>query len=349
MTKGRAVQAFWDPAQLLHTPQFFLQRGQVRPNFERKERAWALMQGLQAARIPVTVPGPALYATPRSALEAVHDGAYLDFLEGAHAAWSALPDAGPELVPNIHPSPEMLAHGAVPGGLIGQLGWFTADTSCPIGAGTWDAALAAARCALAAADVVATGQHAYALTRPPGHHAYPGRAGGHCYLNNAAIAAERLLARGARRVGILDIDSHHGNGTQGAFWTRDDVVFASVHGDPGGYYPWYVGHASEQGAGPGHGHNLNLPLPFGTPDGPWLEAVGTGLTSLAACDALVLSLGFDASDAEPLAFLRVTADGFARAADCIAAAGKPTCIVQEGGYNTETLGPLLARFLGAFQ
>lgn len=338
------MKAFWDPAQLRHTPRFFLQRGQVRQNFEGPERAWALMQGLHEAKISALLP----QSVPRTALEAVHDPAYLDFLENAYAAWAALPDAGPELVPNIHASPEMLAHGAMPGGLIGQLGWFTADTSCPIGAGTWGAALAAAGCALAAADEVAQGRHAYALTRPPGHHAYPARAGGHCYLNNAAIAAERLRARGARRVGILDIDSHHGNGTQGVFWTRDDVRFASVHGDPVGYYPWYVGHAAERGAGPGLGYTLNLPLPSGTGDIAWLEAVATGLGSLSGCDALVLSLGFDASEQEPLSFLRVTADGFARAAARIAAAGLPTCIVQEGGYNTKTIGPLLTRFLGAF-
>ena len=199
-----------------------------------------------------------------AALLAVHRQGYLDFLRDGPAAWAEWPGAGAELVPNIHPSPEMLAQGALPGpGVVGRLGWFTADTSCPISAHTWPAALAAAAGAVAAADEALAGRGAYALARPPGHHAYPARAGGHCYLNNAAVAAQRLRDGGAARVAVLDVDSHHGNGTQGIFWDRGDVLFASVHGDPTGYYPWYVGHAGERGAGAGEGCNLNLPLGAG--------------------------------------------------------------------------------------
>ncbi len=337
------MRAFWDPVQLQHAPHFFLQRGQVRANFERPERASALLEGLSTLGIVPERP-PAI---GRASLLAVHDAAYLDFLADSPAEWAALADAGPELVPNLHPTPEMLAQGAQPGGVIGRLGWFTADTSSPITAATWPAAEAAAACAVAAVDAGGT---AYALCRPPGHHAYRARAGGHCYLNNAAIAAERLRARGARRVAVLDIDSHHGNGTQGAFWTRDDVLFVSIHGDPGGYYPWYVGHADERGGGAGAGWNLNVPLPRDSDDDAWLAALEAGLAQVRHCgvEALVLSLGFDASENEPLRFLRVTDDGFARAAAAISALRLPTTIVQEGGYNTATLGPLLARFLGAW-
>ncbi len=261
-----------------------------------------------------------------------------------------MPEAGPEAVANVHPSPEMLAHGARPGGgIIGRTGWFTADAACPIGPGTWPAALSAARCALAAADEAAAGRSAYALVRPPGHHAYPARAGGHCYLNNAALAAERLRASGAALVAVLDIDSHHGNGTQGAFWSRDDVLFVSIHGDPAGYYPWYVGHADERGGG-GVGCNLNLPLPRGSGDAPWLEALDIALAAIGdfAPDALVLSLGFDASEHEPLSYLAVTEAGFARAGERIGALRLPAAIVQEGGYNTDLLGQLLQRFLSAY-
>ena len=340
------MRAFWDPVQRNHAPRFFLQRGQVRPNLETPERAEALLTGLATLAVVPELPNP----LDRAALLTVHDAAYLNFLAGAPAEWAALDDAGPELVPNIHPSPEMLAQGAMPGGLVGRLGWYTADTSCPIGPHTWSAACAAAACAIAAADAVAGGGKgvAYALARPPGHHAYPARAGGHCYLNNTALAAERLRARGATRIGVLDIDAHHGNGTQGAFWTRDDVRTASVHGDPAGYYPWYVGHAGEAGADAGLGANLNLPLPRGTGDGPWLDRIAHALDWLGDVDALVLALGFDASVDEPLSFLRITDDGFARAAALIATRRHPTAIVQEGGYNTATLGPLLARTLGAF-
>ena len=341
------MDVFWNPVQLGHDPAFFLQRGIVRQNFERPARAHALLAGVAALGLTPALPGPA----SRMDIEAVHSPAYLDMLRDGPAEWAALESPGPELVPNIHPSPEMLANGATPGPtIIGRLGWFTADTSCPIAAATWPAAEAAAACALAAADSAAGGRTAYALCRPPGHHAYGARAGGHCYLNNAAIAAQRLRDRGAARVAVLDIDSHHGNGTQGIFWTRDDVVFVSVHGDPSGYYPWYVGHASERGGGAGEGANLNLPLARGTGDGAWLDAIGTAGAAIRAarCDALVLSLGFDASEHEPLGFLRVTADGFARAGAAVAALGLPCAIVQEGGYDTDRLGMLLQRFIGGY-
>ena len=340
------MKLFWDPIQLTHTPRFFLQRGQLRANYEVPARAEALLQGCQAIGLHPELPP----AADLAALGAVHHPAYLDFLRDAPAAWAKLEDAGPELVPNIHPAPEMLANGAtLPASLVGRLGWFTADTSCPIGAATWPAALAAAAGALAAADEAASGRHAYALARPPGHHAYPARAGGHCYVNNAALAAERLRARGAARVAVLDIDSHHGNGTQGVFWTRPDVLFVSVHGDPSGYYPWYVGHADERGAGAGEGCTLNLPLARGSGDAPWLAALEAGLAAIRAfrADALVLSLGFDASEHEPLAFLSVTADGFARAAAAIGSRGLPVAVVQEGGYAVDRLGGLIGRFLGA--
>lgn len=271
------MKAFWDPVQLDHDPVFFLQRGVVRQNFERPARARALLEGCAALSLEIEIPP----AAPRAALEAVHAADYLDFFENGPALWAALPDHGPELVPNIHPSAEMLANGAKPSGtIVGQLGWYTADTSCPIGPATPAAAFAAAAGAIAAADEAAAGRHAYALARPPGHHAYAARAGGHCYLNNAAIAAQHLRNRGAARVAVLDIDSHHGNGTQGIFWARGDVFFASLHGDPNAYYPWYVGHEGETGAGPGAGCNLNLPLAQGSGDAAWLAALDHAVAAI---------------------------------------------------------------------
>jgi acetoin utilization deacetylase AcuC-like enzyme len=342
------MKAFWNPVQLAHAPQFFLQRGVVKRNFEVPARAEALLAACRAMGMAIEQPA----AAPRSALLEVHPEGYLDFLRDGPAAWAAAEGAGPELVANVHPSPEMLANGArMPEAVTGRLGWYTADTSCPITAETWPAALAAASGALAAADEVAAGRHAYALARPPGHHAYAARAGGHCYLNNAAIAAERLRLRGAGRVGILDIDSHHGNGTQGIFWQRDDVVFASVHGDPHGYYPWFVGHARERGEGAGAGCNLNLPLPRGSGDADWTNAIATALRLIeeTGCDALVVSLGFDASADEPLGYLSVSADGFARAGELIGGSGLDCALIQEGGYNTEVIGGLLTRFVAALE
>jgi acetoin utilization deacetylase AcuC-like enzyme len=340
------MDVFWDDVQLQHTPSFFLQRGQVRPHFEVSARALSLLGGVAALGLtPKTPPqlDPAF-------LQTIHTPAYLDYLRTAYAEWSAMDGAGPEVVVNMHPAPEMLAYAQPGAPIIGKAGWFSADTACPIGPHTWDAACAAAACALTAADAATAGKSAYALVRPPGHHAYPARAGGHCYINNAALAAERLRHAGATRVAILDIDSHHGNGTQGIFYDRPDILFVSLHGDPAGYYPWYVGHAAERGAGAGEGANLNLPLPRFTPDAPWLAALDTALSAIKtfAPDALVVSLGFDASEHEPLSYLAITADGFARAAERIAALRLPTAIIQEGGYNTDQLGHLLERFLAAY-
>jgi acetoin utilization deacetylase AcuC-like enzyme len=338
------MKAFAHPAEARHDPHFFLMRGRVRPNFEVPARAAALRQGLSRLGIGPEIPPEA----PRAALEAVHAPDYLAFLRDAPAAWAALPEPGPEVVGNMHPTPEMLAQDARrPKGLVGQVGWYTADTACPIGPGTYDAAVGAAACALAAAAEAVQGRTAYALCRPPGHHAYAVRAGGHCYVNNAAIAAQALRDAGAARVAVLDIDSHHGNGTQGIFWLRGDVLTVSVHGDPDGYYPWFVGRAGERGDGDGEGCNLNLPLAQGTGDAGWLEAIGSGLSAIRAfrAEALVVSLGFDASEHEPLNFLSVTEDGFARAGALIAAAGLPAAIIQEGGYNVDRIGGLLGRFL----
>jgi acetoin utilization deacetylase AcuC-like enzyme len=341
------MKVFWHDSQLKHSPRFFLTRGQIRPNFEVPARAEALLAACQSMRLDIVAPKP----VGRAALLTVHDPAYLDFLRDAHEAWSALPDAGEEVVANSHPSPEMRDNGArMPDHIIGKAGWFTADAACPIGPHTWESASWAAACALAAADEAAAGRSAYALARPPGHHTFRARAGGHCYVNNAALAAERLRASGAVRVAVLDIDSHHGNGTQNVFWHRPDVLFVSLHGDPNRYYPWFTGHAAERGGGAGEGFNRNFPLPIGSGDAGWLAALDDGLTAIRgfAPDALVVSLGFDASEHEPLNALAVTADGFARAGERIGAPRLPTAIIQEGGYNTSLLGALLARFLGGF-
>ena len=342
------MRAFAHPDQARHKPQFFLQRGVVRANFEVPQRAASLLAGLRHLGVTPEMPE----APPRAALQSVHDAGYIAFLAEAGAAWAALPQKGPEAVANMHPSPEMLEQGATcPEAIIGRVGWYTADTACPIGEASWDAILSGAACAIAAAQVASQGGVAYALSRPPGHHAYAARAGGHCYVNNSALAAQHLRDAGAAKVAVIDIDAHHGNGTQGIFWKRCDVLTASVHGDPSGYYPWYVGHAGETGAEAGAGANLNLPLPQGSGDAAWLDAITTAATRAKAfgAEALVVPLGFDASEHEPLSFLKVTEDGFARAAEILSGLGLPTVLVQEGGYNVEVLGKLLRRFLGAWK
>lgn len=317
-------------------------RGRVRANYEVPARAASLREGLSALGITPELAPPA----SQTALSRLHTPEYLDFLEHAATEWAQLPEAGREIVANIHPTPEMLAQSSHrPRHVISRAGAHTADTACPIGPGTWTAAIGAAGCALAAADVAASGGAAYALCRPPGHHAYASRAGGHCYINNSALAAQRLRDAGAKRVAVLDIDSHHGNGTQGIFWERADVLTISLHADPSRYYPWYVGFSDETGTA-----NLNLPQPFGTGDQGWLAALDEGIAAIRAfgAEALVVPLGFDASEFEPLAALNVTAEGFARAGAAIGGLRLPTAICQEGGYNVEILGGLLQRFLTGF-
>lgn len=342
------MDVFFHSDQSLHDPRFFLLRGRVAQHFEVPARAAALLDAVRQAGLAIIEPPPA----DQALVEAVHAPEYLAFLRDGYAAWRTLPDAGEEMIPNIHPTPEMLAQGGRAGaGIVGRAGWHLADTACGLGARTWTSAIAAAGCAEAAArHVLAGARVAYALTRPPGHHAYAARAGGHCYLNNGAIAAQALRHGGAARVAVLDIDVHHGNGTQGIFWERGDVLTVSVHGDPDGLYPWYVGRAEERGAGPGEELNLNLPLPRGTEDGPWLDAIDTGIAAIRRFrpDALVLALGFDPSIEEPLGSLRIGDDGFARAARAAAALDLPTVITQEGGYAVAALGRLLGRFLAGW-
>lgn len=342
------MQVFFDEGHAAHAPDFFLMRGRLRNNFEIPARAQALVDACRALGLPVVAPPP----PDMAAIAAVHEAGFLEFLRTGHAAWAALEAAGPEIVPNIHPTPEMIAQGGrVGAGLVSQAGWYVADAGCPIGGGTWQAAMGAAACALAGAARIAAGDRAsYALCRPPGHHAYAARAGGHCFLNNAAIAADALRRAGFARVATLDIDSHHGNGTQGIFWDRADVLTVSVHGDPNRYYPWFVGHVEERGGGAGAGCNLNLPLPMGSGDAAWLAAIATGIAAIQEFDpqVLVVSLGFDASEHEPLNAFAVTADGFARAGAAIRALNRPTLLVQEGGYAVDWLGRLLTRFIEGF-
>ncbi|MBX7070852.1 MAG: histone deacetylase family protein [Microthrixaceae bacterium] len=232
-----------------------------------------------------------------------------------------------------------------------ELGRWCADTSAPLFAETWKAVAGAARSAARAADDVAGGARAaYALCRPPGHHAGRSRIGGFCYLNNAAIAASQLGATGLR-VAILDVDLHHGNGTQDIFWDRPDVLYASLHIDPHVDYPYYAGFADERGGPGAEGANLNLPLPSGTGEADYLDALDDALAAIAAFDpdALVLSLGADTHRLDPIGEFLLDTSSFARIGDRVASLDRSTVVVQEGGYHLPTLGQSVVGVLGAFE
>jgi acetoin utilization deacetylase AcuC-like enzyme len=333
----------FDEAQRAHDPQFFLSSGAAQPCPEKPARVDALLGAVRALGGPV-VQAPDVGMDP---ILRVHPARYLTFLQTIHSRWTRIPGASAEVIPNIHPANRTDGY---PLSAVGQAGFHQTDTSCPISAETWGAAYASAQTAIHGADLVHRGERAvYALCRPPGHHAFAELAGGFCYLNNSAIAAQRLTDAG-RRVAILDVDLHHGNGTQGIFYDRADVLTVSIHAHPERYYPFFWGYPEERGAGTGIGANLNLCLERGTGDEGFMAALDKGMQAVAdfGADTLVLALGLDAFEGDPFAGLAVTTSGFGRIGRAVAAMGLPTLIVQEGGYLCPELGQNLGAVLRGF-
>ena len=338
------MKAIFDPVQTQHDPQNFLVMGTKRSSPEQPERVTRLRAGAEAAGCTFEAPGDAGLGP----IAAIHTPEYVAFLQTIHARWQDLPGAAPEVIPNIH---ARARNDSYPTSPVGQAGYHQGDTACPIGAQTWGSAYASAQTAISGADAVADGARAvYSLSRPPGHHAYADMASGFCFLNNSAIAAERLRSKGLRPA-ILDVDVHHGNGTQDIFYARNDVLTVSIHADPTGFYPFFWGHASERGVGAGLGYNLNLALPMGSGDAAFLEALGAAQTRIAdfGADVLVVALGLDAHESDPFKAMAVTADGFEQIGAALARPGLPVLFVQEGGYLSDDLGPNLTRVLGGYQ
>jgi len=339
------VPVVWSEDCLRHEPDGEVWLGVRDPGTEVPARALVLRDALAAAGAPVV---PARRHGDEI-LRAVHDPLLLDHLAGIWREWEAagLPGAcgRDRVVPYVFPTPGMLAGLPMrsPPAVHGRAGRFCYDTMTLVGPGSWEAIRGAADAALTAADLVREGHRlAYALCRPPGHHATRDAYGGSCYLNNAAIAAQALRAAGARRVAVIDIDAHHGNGTQMIFYGRADVWYGSLHVDPGaGWFPHYAGYASERGSAAGAGFNRNLPLAPGAGDDDWLAALDLlcGEVSTIAPDAVVVSLGLDAAAADPESPLQVTGAGYFAAGQRVAALG-PAVLIQEGGYDLPSLGGL---------
>jgi acetoin utilization deacetylase AcuC-like enzyme len=332
-----------------HAPEHEFFRGERVPCFESPERA-AIVRGELVAR------GHELREPTHDSarlLPQVHSDRYLAFLESAWSRWLELDPANE----SVQPSPSVwpvrtLRSDVEPADFTAQLGLYSMDNGTPIVAGTWAAAKAAADAAASAAALVGSGERSvFCATRPPGHHAGADFMGGYCFLNNAAIAAQALRARGSDRVAILDVDYHHGNGTQSIFYHRSDVLFASIHGDPRTEYPFYLGHDDETGEGPGEGFNLNLPLPPGTPADAWFSALEVASTRILeyAADALVVSLGLDTYAGDPISRFALQADDFHRLGARLARLGLPTVLLLEGGYATRELGVNAANVLDGFE
>jgi acetoin utilization deacetylase AcuC-like enzyme len=342
-----SIPFVWSDQHRSHDPAAEIWIGVRMPAVEVPERAEAIRLALEAAGAELVAAAP----HGDAAIEAVHDTGLLSFLERAWREWEAagLPDdpGQDRVVPYVFPHPGLLGdlEPLVPTATWAQPGAFCFDTMTLIGPGTWEAARAAADAALTAADLVSGGeQTVYACCRPPGHHVTRRAYGGSCYLNNAAIAAQRLRDLGVARVAIIDIDAHHGNGAQSIFWERDDVLTASVHVDPvAGWFPHYLGTAAETGAGAGRGANLNVPLTPGTADAGWLAGVteAAELVRRSDVEALVLALGVDAAALDPESPLQVTEDGYRAAGGLVANLDLPCVVVQEGGYDLASIGGLV--------
>jgi acetoin utilization deacetylase AcuC-like enzyme len=321
-------------------------RGRLVPCFEMPARADQILDRVRGIALgPIVAPD----RFDRAALGRVHTDDYIAFLETAWAEWTALGETG-DALPYAWPAAD-LRQDTPPDHIDGKLGFYSIDAAVPITAGTWAAVRSSADCALTGARHLVDGaDSAFALCRPPGHHAGARAMGGFCYLNNAAIAAQYLRDHGAGRVAVLDVDYHHGNGTQSIFYGRGDVFFASLHADPKVEYPFFLGHGDERGLGEGLGANRNFPLPWGTTGDEYLAALDAAIAVIAAFapDSLVISLGVDTFVEDPISHFKLVSADFTAIGQRIASLGKPTLFVMEGGYAVADIGGNVAAVLTGF-
>jgi acetoin utilization deacetylase AcuC-like enzyme len=340
------MRVVYSPLHLAHDTVTETTMGTPIPANEVAERAEVIRTALEAdGGFPMQPPTE--HGT--DPILAVHDERLLRFLEDAWPA--ARRDAVPRpfLIADTYPtfrmfegmSEEFVAGRPEPAFAAGRAGWWGLDTANPLVAGTYLATRAAVDVALTTVDLVLGGERlAYGLCRPPGHHAARSMAGGYCFLNNAAIAAEAIVRATGDRVAILDVDFHHGNGTQQIFWRRGDVLYVSLHADPDRQYPFFLGRADETGEGEGRGANLNLPLPAGTDDDAFLAALDRGLAAIAETpgEIVVVSLGFDTYGQDPIGDFALTTAVYHECGKRTAALGRNLVILQEGGYHRPALG-----------
>ena len=340
------MRTFYTDGHHLHAPLAEFEGGRLAPAVETPRRADEILREIKERDLGEIVTPQHFGFEP---ILRVHDPEFVRFLEVAYERWehkygsacsAALPSAWPARTLRALPTENIDA----------QIGFYGFDTATPITSGTWTAARAAANVALSAAQAIYKGARgAFALCRPPGHHAAGNLFGGYCYLNNAAIAAQWLLDQGLRPA-ILDVDYHHGNGTQAIFYKRSDVLFVSVHADPNHAYPHYLGFADEAGEGDGEGHTLNLPLPLGTDWTGYQEALRKGLDKVRRFrpDAVVISLGVDTYEKDPISKFRLTRDDFSRLGETLADLRRPCLFVMEGGYAVEDIGNITVNVLDGF-
>jgi acetoin utilization deacetylase AcuC-like enzyme len=330
----------------LHDAKAEFVQGHMVPIFEMPKRADYVIERVRGENLGEII---APERQPRDAIERIHSAEFLAFLETAWEEWRETNDQG-EAMPNTWPGRGLRQ--VIPEKIGAKIGYYCFDSSTPIMSGTWRAALAAAEVALTGAARVAAGvPAAFALCRPPGHHAGKDFYGGYCFLNNAAIAAQSLRDRGAARVAILDVDYHHGNGTQAIFYDRDDVFFLSLHADPRWDFPYFLGFAEEVGDGAGEGFNANYPMPWGTRWDRYGEALGDAIARIRRYgpEAIVVSLGVDTFKEDPISKFKLEMADYPKIGAMIAALGLPTLFVMEGGYAVEEIGINTVSLLQGFE
>jgi acetoin utilization deacetylase AcuC-like enzyme len=345
------VLIFANSSHALHAGHREMFRGRFTPCYEKPARMEHVLAEL--GRRPMgemRAPPP----IANELLERVHSSRYLEFLRGAWSEWVAEdPDnAEMDALPSVWPV-RSFRNDIDPTNFTARLGLYSFDVGTPIMAGTWTAALEGAACAAAAAFALrgsSPPRATMALTRPPGHHAGWDFLGGYCFINNAAVAAQALLDAGAGRVAVLDVDFHHGNGTQSIFYERADVLTISIHGDPRAEYPFYLGYADERGKNAGEGFNLNMPLAAGTDFAGWRAALMTALQRVKDYDpgALVVPLGVDTFESDPISSFKLKSEDYLQLGLDLAAARLPVVFTLEGGYAVAAMGVNVVNVLEGF-
>jgi len=320
----------------LRNPKTELNGGKLVTPFECPVRVEYILERLKSEKIGYIIKPKEFGLDP---ISRIHDTHFLTFLEQCWGDWVASGYEG-EAIPIVWPSRAM-PRKRIPNQIDGKMGYYALAGDTAISNGTWEAARASANVALTAQEAIKNGaKEAFALCRPPGHHASSDMYGGYCFINNAAIAAQAFIDQGASRVAIIDVDFHHGNGTQDIFYNRSDVMFLSLHGDPKDAFPHFLGYDDEKGAGNGEGFNFNYPMGPGTSFKTWGSALNQACKKVAnyAPDALIISLGVDTFKNDPISFFKLQSDDFKRYGATIGALKLPTLFIMEGGYAVEEIG-----------
>ena len=340
------MKTIFSKKHILHNSLTELSGGELVKPFENPKRIEYILKEISKRKL-----GPILESTNQNLdiMYKVHDKNYVKFLESAWDEWVKEGYKG-EAIPSVWPSRSMNSK-KIPNHIEGKLGYYCLANETSISQGTIEAAYESVKVVLTAVEMLKKEKSIFALCRPPGHHASKDQYGGYCFFNNIAIAAEKLIEKGAKKIFILDIDFHHGNGTQEIFYNRSDVYFASLHGDPLEAFPHFLGHANEKGIDDGEGFNLNYPMPPNTSYVQWKKSLNEVVSEIDYFnpDFLLISLGVDTFENDPISFFKLKSDDYFDVGRIISNLNLPTLFVMEGGYSINEIGTNTVNILEAFE